>query len=110
MKVTSPDFASGERLAERHAMDGGNEPPSIAVAGVPTDAVELALIVHDPDAPLPHGFTHWVRYGLPAADGTLTSDDVPHRDGENTFGLTGWSGPQPPAGHGVHHTTSGCTR
>ncbi len=103
LAVDSPDIAAGGRIDDRFTAYGPNEVPEIRVAGAPSGTVELALIVHDPDAPLPQGFTHWVRYGLPAEDGVVSSEDVAHRDAANSAGETGWFGPRPPAGHGDHH-------
>jgi Raf kinase inhibitor-like YbhB/YbcL family protein len=101
MTVTSPDVQPGERLGDEHAADGTNVPPRIAVTDVPEGAVELALVMHDPDAPMPRGFTHWVRYGLIPADGEIAPGAG--RVGPNTIGARAWYGPQPPVGHGVHH-------
>lgn len=101
LAVTSADIQQGERIPERLSADGGNETPTIVVSGVPAGAVELALVVHDPDAPLANGFTHWVVYGLPAVDGPI--DESQGRGAANGTGATGWFGPQPPAGHGEHH-------
>lgn len=101
LAISSDDFAPGERIPERLSADGGNETPRLTVSGVPEGAVELALIVHDPDAPLANGFTHWVVYGLPAVDGPI--DESAGRAAPNGTGQPGWFGPQPPAGHGEHH-------
>jgi len=103
MRVSSPDFEPHSRLADRHAADDRDEAPRLVVADIPPSAVELALICHDPDAPLPRGFDHWLRYGLPAVPGDITAADVPHRDAVNDVGRVGWSGPMPPLGHGIHH-------
>jgi Raf kinase inhibitor-like YbhB/YbcL family protein len=103
MKVTSPDFEPGGRLDDRHSFGSENVAPRIVVSDVPEGTRELALILHDPDAPLPHGFTHWLRYGLPAHAGEISSDAVAHRDGVNEFGKRGYGGPMPPVGHGPHH-------
>jgi Raf kinase inhibitor-like YbhB/YbcL family protein len=101
MTVTSPDVQPGERLGDEHAADGANVPPRIAVTDVPEGTVELAVVMHDPDAPMPRGFTHWVRYGLAPADGEIAPDAG--RVGPNTIGARAWYGPQPPVGHGDHH-------
>lgn len=101
MTVTSADFRAGHRLDDAHAADGANVPPRIAVTDVPEGAVELTLVMHDPDAPMPHGFTHWVRYGLAPVEGEIDPDAG--RVGPNTLGARAWYGPQPPAGHGDHH-------
>lgn len=101
LAITSDDIQAGERIPDRFAADHGNQVPTLRVSGVPADAVELAVVMHDPDAPLPHGFTHWTVYGLPAKDGEI--DPSSARTGPNTLGDAQWSGPQPPSGHGQHH-------
>jgi len=99
--LASPDVANGERIADRFAGDAGAQVPRLTVAGIPADAVELAIICHDPDAPLPEGFTHWTWYGLPPTDGEI--DPSAGRPGPNGVGGVGYVGPFPPPGHGVHH-------
>ncbi|TVP68162.1 MAG: YbhB/YbcL family Raf kinase inhibitor-like protein [Nitriliruptor sp.] len=104
LAISSREFAPGGPLEDRHANDRENEAPSLLIDGVPDDAVELAIICHDPDAPLPDGFTHWTLYGIPADATELPADaDRHYRPGPNDFGSTGYGGPQPPDGHGVHH-------
>ena len=68
---------------------------------MPAAAVELALICHDPDAPRPRGFTHWVVYGLPPD--LTTIGPGAGRVGPNSLGQRSYSGPNPPIGHGIHH-------
>ena len=104
LAIASPDFESGGSLDDRHAYDKGNEAPRLTVNGVPEGTTELAVICHDPDAPLPDGFTHWTLYGLPPDTAAIAADaDQRFRPGPNDFGSTGYGGPQPPGGHGVHH-------
>ncbi|WNM23648.1 YbhB/YbcL family Raf kinase inhibitor-like protein [Demequina capsici] len=100
LALTSPDIANGTRIDERFAGEVGSETPRMVVKGVPDDAVELAIICHDPDAPLPHGFTHWTLYGLPAIDGEIIPDVG--RPGLNDDESFGYVGPFPPYGHGDH--------
>lgn len=76
--------------------------PTLDVAGVPAEAIELAMICHDPDAPIPRGFTHWTVYAIPPGTDVIGRDG-PGRDGPNSLGESGYTGPNPPSGHGVHH-------
>jgi Raf kinase inhibitor-like YbhB/YbcL family protein len=90
-------------IPERHSADGGNVAPEITFSGVPKGTAEVALICHDPDAPLPFGFTHWTVYGIPADADRVDVAAPGVREGPSGIGGRGWTGPQPPAGHGVHH-------
>ncbi|MGW8482755.1 YbhB/YbcL family Raf kinase inhibitor-like protein [Microbacterium sp. NPDC055903] len=100
LAIRTSAFENLERIPDIHTADGGNAAPELVVSGVPDGTVELAVIAHDPDAPLPQGFTHWTVYGIdPAAE---LIDGETGRQGPRSFG-EGYFGPQPPAGHGVHH-------
>ena len=68
---------------------------------MPPDAVSLALIVDDPDAPV-GTFTHWVAWGIDPGAGGLGEGERAPREGRNDFGETGYRGPCPPRGHGQH--------
>ncbi len=103
LKITSADFEPLGRLRDEHAGDKGNVLPQLTVSGVPAEAKELAIICHDPDAPLPHGFTHWTVYGVDPAATDLSDAQQKFRVGPNGVGAMHYYGPQPPAGHGVHH-------
>ena len=103
LAISSREFVDRGPLEDRHANDLENEAPSLLIDGVPDEAVELAVICHDPDAPLPDGFTHWTLYGIPADVTEIGPDaDAQYRPGPNDFGGTGYGGPQPPDGHGPH--------
>ena len=65
------------------------------------------LILHDPDAPLKDGFTHWLLYNIPpnvrSLNENTSKEDVPeiaeHRvQGRNSEGTLGYTGPCPPSG------------
>ena len=104
LAITSPAFDTEGRMADRFANDKGNDQPEIRISGVPDGTVELALICHDPDAPLPHGFTHWLLYGIPPDTAVIAENGAEaYRAGRNDFGQVGYGGPQPPPGHGLHH-------
>ena len=101
--LTSPAFAEGGPIPRQHACDGQDASPPLSWAGVPSDALALALVVDDPDA---SGFVHWVLFNLGAtASGSIPTgysaspDAAPQ--GRNGFGRTGYGGPCPPSG--THH-------
>lgn len=98
--VSTPDFDDRTRMPDRYAAEHEDVAPVIEVSGVPSETAELALICHDPDAPIPHGWTHWTLFGIPADATTITAGLG--REGVTTKGEAGYSGPLPPPGHGEH--------
>ena len=72
-------------------------------SGVPQEAVELAVLCEDPDAPR-GTFTHWVLAGLRPTVIGLAEGEHPAGavEGRNDFGEEGYSGPLPPVGDGPH--------
>lgn len=105
LQIRSPAFGSLERIPERYVYDGDNISPPVEWSGAPPDTKEFALICHDPDAPLPYGFTHWVVYGIPA-DVTGIGEGKGKEaftEGTTGYGEQDYGGPAPPPGHGPHH-------
>ena len=100
LKISSQDIQSGAKIPNWASGEGENRPPRMLVSGVPEEAVELALIIHDPDAPLPQGFTHWVVYGIDPRNPEITEDAA--HVGPNGMGEQNYTGPYPPEGHGIH--------
>lgn len=104
LSISSPAFKHHGRIPERHTGDDEDVSPPLEFAGVPDGTKALAVVVHDPDAPLVDGFTHWVAYGIPAdATGLPEGAEDQVVFGKNSFGNTRYNGPAPPPGHGVHH-------
>jgi Raf kinase inhibitor-like YbhB/YbcL family protein len=104
LAISSPAFKAHEAVPTRHTGEGEDASPQLEFHGVPDGTRQLAVICHDPDAPLPDGFVHWVLYGIPA-DATAIAEGggVAYLEGPNDFGGTGYNGPMPPDGHGPHH-------
>lgn len=102
LAITAPAFGEGGAMPERFTQDADDVSPELRFAGVPGEAVELALICHDPDAPLPDGFTHWVLYGIPPHVEVLEEGSDQYTSGANDSGDEGYRGPRPPEGHGPH--------
>jgi Raf kinase inhibitor-like YbhB/YbcL family protein len=109
LRISSPAFDAHSRIPERHTADGEDVSPPVAWSGVPYGTKAFAIVVHDPDAPLVDGFTHWVAYGIPGDASGLPEGGGDAVSGTNSFGNAGYGGPAPPPGHGPHTTTSGFT-
>lgn len=103
LAIGSPDIAPLERIPDAFTADGGHRVPRLGFSGAPEGTVELAVVCHDPDAPLPQGFTHWTVYGIPTDTTELDLGAEGVRMGPNGAGAAIWYGPEPPHGHGVHH-------
>jgi Raf kinase inhibitor-like YbhB/YbcL family protein len=103
LKLTSTAFHHHERIPDRHSGDGEDVSPELMWSGAPEGTKAFAIVVHDPDAPLVDGFTHWVAYGIPGDVNTLPEGGHDAIQGTNSMGNTGFNGPAPPPGHGSHH-------
>jgi Raf kinase inhibitor-like YbhB/YbcL family protein len=104
LKIRSSAFEDGERIPDGYTYEGGNTAPGLSWSGVPKGTQQLAVICHDPDAPLPWGFTHWVVYGIPADVTSIDEGDgEAYTQGTTSFGEKAYGGPMPPEGHGTHH-------
>jgi len=104
LSVSSKAFVQHGKIPRQYTGEGDNTSPPIEWKGVPQGTRQLALVCHDPDAPLPGGFTHWVVYGIPAdATGIPEGGGQGFVQGFNGMGRPGYMGPAPPPGHGLHH-------
>ena len=104
LEISSPAFAPLEAIPQRHTSDGENVSPTVRWNKIPPETKQLALICHDPDAPLPQGFTHWTIYNIPSDIKAIAEGEGnKYTEGLNTSGNNGYTGPAPPKGHGVHH-------
>jgi Raf kinase inhibitor-like YbhB/YbcL family protein len=104
LKLSSPAFSALEKIPQRYTSDGENVSPPLQWDELPPETKQLALICHDPDAPLPWGFTHWTLYNIPPeVTEVAEGSNCGFTEGVNSAGKTGYTGPAPPEGHGVHH-------
>jgi len=101
--LSSSAFAEGAAIPLRHAGVGDNISPELTWDDVPAAAVELVLIVEDPDAPLPGPFVHCIVTGIdPRSPGIPESALGASGKGGYTLGKP-YYGPAPIPGHGPHH-------
>jgi len=103
LRVASPAFDDHRPIPPRHAKAGDDVAPALSWSGAPDGTKAFAVVVHDPDAPLVDGFTHWVAYNIPGDATGLPEGGGEATAGRNSFGDTGYGGPAPPPGHGPHH-------
>ena len=101
MELSSSTFAAGEPIPRRYSCAGDDVSPPLEWRAAPADAVSLALIVEDPDAPV-GTFTHWLAWGINPDSGGLAEGERAPREGRNDFREIGYRGPCPPRGHGSH--------
>ncbi len=98
--VSSPAFDNGEPIPAEYTCDGADVSPELNIVGIPQETQSLVVIVDDPDATL-GTWDHWVEFDIVPAGGSLTIEratgaiGVP---GVNSWNLTGYMGPCPPAG------------
>ncbi len=95
--VTSTAFENNQPIPRQYSCDGGSATVPVAWSGIPTEAKSVAVEVHDPDAPIPGGFLHWLVLGLPPTDGSVPPVPADARQDPE------WRGPCPPAGSAPHH-------
>jgi Raf kinase inhibitor-like YbhB/YbcL family protein len=105
LAVASPDLRAGGVIPRRFTCDGAGSRPRLAWSGVPPQAVEVAVLVGDPDAP-GGTFVHWAVWALPkTARFAVSSGALPAGalEGANSAGGEGWTPPCPPKGAKPHH-------
>lgn len=107
LKITSTAFEQGDTVPVKYTCSGEDISPPLSIEGAPEGTRSFALIMDDPDAP-GQIWVHWVVANLPdsvtsipeGASGALPGAAV---EGVNSWEKTGYGGPCPPPGHGVHH-------
>lgn len=103
LSLSSPAFEHNGYIPLKYTCDGDNINPPLQVSNVPEQAQSLALIVHDPDAPLQGGWTHWAVWNIDPNAQEIAEDSIPDGsvEGMTNFGQPGYGGPCPP--DGTHH-------
>lgn len=100
MILTSPAFNDGEAIPKKYSCDGDGVNPELQIQNVPEAAKSLALILHDPDAPVPGGFTHWVLWNINPMTTMIKEESIPPGsiEGRNSAGQNNYAGMCPPQG------------
>ena len=114
-ELTSAAFEADALIPVRHACHGENLSPPLAWSEPPPGTQSFVLVMDDPDAVAVAGFVwdHWLLFNLPAgvfsmSEGVPADAELPDgsRQGLNSSGQLGFSGPCPPSGqtHGYVFT------
>jgi phosphatidylethanolamine-binding protein (PEBP) family uncharacterized protein len=97
LTLTSSAFENNGTIPTEYTCSGVAKTVPLQYTGEVGGATSYALIVHDPDAPVPGGFTHWVVTGLPPTAGSVPP--VPSGAAQPRP----WVAPCPPMGSAPHH-------
>lgn len=98
LKITSAAFKHNGDIPAKYTCQGDNISPPIKIENIPENAVTLALIADDPDAP--RGvWVHWVMWNIPLTR-LIEEDSVPDGaiQGVTDSGNNHYGGPCPPSG------------
>ena len=104
LQLLSTAFENDGFIPDRYSRDQENENPPLMILDVPREALSLALIVEDPDAP-GGKFGHWLLWNIPPKTQEMKTGSLPVGavEGLNSAGENGYIGPCPPDGDDVHH-------
>ncbi|MCA9905038.1 MAG: YbhB/YbcL family Raf kinase inhibitor-like protein [Anaerolineae bacterium] len=105
IRLSSSAFEQGHKIPPQYTCDGVDDSPPLQWEHVPSEAISLALICDDPDAPA-GTWTHWLVYNIPPEIQALP-EGVPMvetlsfgaHQGMNSFRRIGYGGPCPPRGN-----------
>jgi Raf kinase inhibitor-like YbhB/YbcL family protein len=110
MQITSSAFTDGGKIPSPYVMPGaGGQNLSVPLSwsGAPAGTQSFALAMVDPH-PVARNWVHWLVIDIPpgatslpeGASGKLMPQGAVEL--QNSFGATGYGGPQPPRGSGDH--------
>jgi Raf kinase inhibitor-like YbhB/YbcL family protein len=100
LTVTSAGFANNGIIPAKYSCEGEEISPPLNITGIPAGAKSLALVIHDPDAPVQGGFTHWVVWNIDV-QGSIPENFKGASQGLNGAKKAGYKGMCPPTG--THH-------
>lgn len=110
MEIKSPAFQDGGKIPVQYTMPpagGKNISLPLAWSGAPAGTRAFALSIVDPH-PVANNWVHWLVINIPpqttsigegASGKSMAAGSMELR---NSYGKTGYGGPQPPKGSGEH--------
>jgi Raf kinase inhibitor-like YbhB/YbcL family protein len=110
MQLSSAAFKDGGKIPIQYVMPaagGKNVSLPLSWQKAPQGTQSFALTIVDPH-PVARNWVHWMAINIPAQTASLEEGASPHnlpagtRELLNSFGSSGYGGPQPPGGTGDH--------
>jgi len=101
LNVTSSAFTNNGMIPTKYSCLGQEASPPLTFGDIPAGTKSLALVVHDPDAPMKGGFTHWVIWNIDPATPSIPENYKNDDEGLNGMKQKGYKGMCPP--EGTHH-------
>jgi Raf kinase inhibitor-like YbhB/YbcL family protein len=99
MHITSDAFLEMQSIPKKYTCDGLNVNPSLHIESIPKDAVCLAIMMDDPDAPI-NTWNHWLVWNIPITH-QIVENSKKGIAGMNDFSKHFYCGPCPM--NGEHH-------
>lgn len=96
LEISSAAFAESGFIPSRYTCEGENINPPLDIEHIPENALCLALIVDDPDAPA-GTWVHWLAWNIPLTH-HIRENEVHGKEGINDFQQHHYGGPCPPSG------------
>jgi len=108
-QLSSPSILKDRFLPKRYSSEGSNLSPPLEWVGTPPGTKELALLFEDVDHSEPH--IHWLIYHIDPSVNRLSEGiptlamrhGSPSRQGRNSNGVLGYSGPSRCESDRAHH-------
>lgn len=99
LTISSQAFSDGSSIPGQYTCDGENKNPPLRISGIPSNAISLAIIVDDPDAPI-GTWSHWLTWNIPVTH-LIRENHQYGEEGLNDFLENRYDGPCPQVG--LHH-------
>jgi Raf kinase inhibitor-like YbhB/YbcL family protein len=99
MKISSPAFPYEGQIPPEYTCDGADINPPFDIEDIPEQAVSLAFVIDDPDAPMGN-WNHWLIWNIDPRVDHIAENSVPANGvfGTNSSGEQVYHGPCPPMG------------
>lgn len=109
-KLSGKELINNETLPNAqvyngYGCNGENVSPQLSWNNPPINTKSFAIICHDPDAPKPNGWYHWLVVNIPSNIRNVSKGEKIQNATETItdFKTVGYGGACPPIGHGIHH-------
>ena len=109
-KLSSDELKNNEILPNAqvykgYGCSGENVSPQLSWQNAPENTMSFAIVCHDPDAPRPNGWYHWLVVNIPKNITSIKKAGKIESALETLtdFETVGYGGACPPINHGIHH-------